>query len=185
MYSKIFQRTLTYNYKYLFPVYSATAYTIIQNRDKCALFLEKPGTEVTLRGNYENQIRRFSTIEKIYEVFASKRIGNGVVRMTWYDLLKACVPFNFSLKEESDVREHVESNPPETIISMFDLGEDGSISITDYCMFFIFHESSVGAIKKFFNPNEEDEHCLITKKRMLEFFHMRADQIKFGVRSTI
>jgi len=81
------------------PLVTFSTLLYAADRRKYISFMEMPGTETLLRGKYENKIRRHSSVEKIFEVFATQRISNKIMAMDLEDLLRAIVPFNYSTKD--------------------------------------------------------------------------------------
>jgi len=148
-----FSSRLLYNNSFLKPLPLIPALYWIQNKDKYASFLEMPGTEVWIRGEYENKIRRHSSVEKIFEVFATKK-NNRNLLMTFEDLLRAIVPFNYSTKSKEEISDYFKENPPLFIKKLFDFDSSGDISIIEYSLFFLFHEVSMGSLTKHFRGGE-------------------------------
>ena len=56
---------------------------------------EDASTGDRIRGNYENKIRFFSPPEKIFETFATKKLDDGTLVMTYGDFFKAMTPYNY------------------------------------------------------------------------------------------
>ena len=144
-----------------------------------------PPYEKMIRGNYENSIRRHSSVEKIYEVF-SNEVRKGGVFMSYHDQLKAITPFNYSLKDDEEIANWVKENPPANLIRLVDIDQSGDISVVEYCLFFTFHELSIPAIKKHFS--DEGDHSIdreLTKHDVGKFFKQRANAIQFGIVETM
>lgn len=61
--------------------------------------------------------------------------------MSFYDLLRAICPFNYSTKEAEEMKEYILNNPPKTLMRLIDLDDSGDISVIEYYIFWILHES--------------------------------------------
>jgi len=64
----------------------------------------------------------------------------------------------------------------------------GNISVVEYCLFFTFHEASIGNMVKFFAPGQQRpdlREIKVSKTQLSEYLRGRANRINFGIRSTI
>lgn len=57
-----------------------------------------------IKGIYENSIRRSSPIEKIFEVFATVKGDDNMLKMTIYDFMRAICPFSGSTKPIEELK---------------------------------------------------------------------------------
>lgn len=101
-----------------------------------------PETSAIIKGGYENKIRRSSPIEKVFEVFATKRTKEGL-RMTFFDLMRAVCPFNYSTKSADDMKKYLEENPPKRTMELLDLDGDHHLNVYEFYIFWVFHESKL------------------------------------------
>jgi hypothetical protein len=62
--------------------------------------------------------------------------------MTYFDILRAICPFNFSTKEIEEMKEYLKENPPKNLMKLIDLDDSGDISVIEYYIFWILHESN-------------------------------------------
>ena len=62
--------------------------------DKKLAYCAEAPRQDRIRGTYENKIRFFSPPEKIFETFASVKLDDGKLVMSYSDFFKALTPYN-------------------------------------------------------------------------------------------
>mmetsp|Transcript_28836 Transcript_28836/g.51354 ORF Transcript_28836/g.51354 Transcript_28836/m.51354 type:complete len:417 (-) Transcript_28836:70-1320(-) len=95
-------------------------------------FAEPPPFNEKVRGVYENKIRQFAPMEKIFETFASEKKGKDIY-MTKTDFFEALSPYNFSPKKDQDFFETYDS----IIFKMIDANKDGLVSYSEFIFFIV------------------------------------------------
>lgn len=88
-----------------------------------------------MKGNYNDRIRRWSSPEKLFEVFASVKKESGQLFMTLSDFRDSLLPSDF--EDERNSRDLSVREVPE-IFKLIDLDGDGLISFHEYVLFTAF-----------------------------------------------
>ena len=151
-----------------------------------------PSTATSIKGNYENKVRRGSPIEKIFDVFATGKNKDGLY-MSFFDLLRAVCPFNYSTKDIEDMRAYLKENPPKALIELIDLDGSGDVSVVEYYIFWVLHESrkmdflslvNIPDLRKQFKT-DDPKNKNIPKSEFLKFLKNRGDKVKINLTETI
>lgn len=113
-----------------------------------------PTSEV-IRGEYENKIRQESTVEKIFEIFSTKK-RDFQLFLSYSDLIKSIIPFNYTEASENKVEKVmsvIEKKFETPFYKLFDIDKSEDIDLVEYLFFNIIHRMSVDDITGYFGNN--------------------------------
>lgn len=136
------------------------------------VFAEPPPFNEKVRGMYENKIRQFAPMEKIFETFASEKQGKDIF-MTKTDFFEALSPYNFSTKRDRDFFKTYDS----MVFKMIDANKDGLVSYSEFLFFIVLLSIDDGLIHDFF----EDHQGSINREqfsRLMNEARLQAPQVK-------
>ena len=103
-----------------------------------------------MRGEYLNKIVQESTIEKIFETFASA-FQDGNMMMTYEDLMQSITPFSYGLKSREEISEILRDMEKTSKFFTFDFDKSKLFSIEEYITMLIMLQttrSDIKALKK-------------------------------------
>jgi hypothetical protein len=123
----------------IFPLFVIPKLALMEEEEE----KEKESTELTMKeiikGEYENKIRTFASIEKKFSIFANcKKIGD--LKMSYYQFIDSLTPFQYIKTKSSEEMEKFlsENKNFQQIIKVIDVNGDNSISFEEYIVFSLF-----------------------------------------------
>ena len=87
-----------------------------------------------IRGEYENKIRTFSTIEKKFLIFSKINKSNDELKVSYIQFLDSVVPFQYmKVRKEDELREILKNNNLfQSLLKKIDINNDGFINFEEY-----------------------------------------------------
>jgi hypothetical protein len=125
-----------------------------------------------VRGEYENKIRTFSTIEKRFLIFAKiKKYGD--FRMDYYQFLDSLVPFQYikTLPQEDLITKLKENKNFQEVIKKIDINGDGYINFEEYIVLSVFMSVPISDFLQQFPSGK------LTREQLAEFLMKKIETI--------
>jgi hypothetical protein len=135
-------------------------------------FAEPPPFNEKVRGVYENKIRQFAPMEKIFETFASEKKGKDIF-MTKTDFFEALSPYNFSRRKDANFFDTYDS----IVFRMIDANKDGFVSYPEFLFFLVLLSIDDEMIQDFV----EEHNGTITREqftRLMNDARLQSPQVK-------
>lgn len=153
-----------------------------REREDSIAYCEDPGRADRIRGGYENKIRFFSPPEKAFEIFASKKLDDGELCMTYSDFLRAVTPYCHTAYFEG-TDEYLKENTPE-ILKLVDADGDGDISFTEYVFFLVLLQANSSNLRRVFREACKDLGTSLGKDKSVPVEHASALLRKLRLKTT-
>lgn len=101
-----------------------------------------------IRGEYENKIRTFSTIEKKFLIF-SRIKSTDELKMSYFQFLDSAVPFQYMKELNEDQLKEVLMNNPlfQSLLKKIDLNNDGFINFEEYVIWSLIISISINQLR--------------------------------------
>ena len=93
-----------------------------------------------IRGEYENKIRSFASIEKRFLLFSKVKKAGEIPTMTYFQFLESIVPFQYmKTKPREEVEELLNKNKHfQDTYSFLDINKDNQINFEEFIIFNVF-----------------------------------------------
>lgn len=105
-----------------------------------------------IRGAYENRIRFFSPPEKVYEIFATIKLSDRQVAMTYDDFYRANTPYNYTKLKSSE--DYMEKFKPK-LMGIVDADGNGQISFTEFFFFLTLLQLPPDVLRETFSKYDD------------------------------
>jgi hypothetical protein len=166
-------RKPNYKFMFMFPMLyiPQIAYLAEEEEEK------KESTELEMkdivRGEYENKIRTFSSIEKRFLIFAKiKKYGD--YRMTYFQFLDSLVPFQYIKTKNSDEISKIlnENENFQKVLKKIDINNDGFINFEEFIILSIVMSTSLNEYQASFPTGK------LTREQLAEFLMNKISQLE-------
>lgn len=117
-----------------------------------------------IKGEYENRLRTFSTIEKKYHIFANIK-NAGEAKMSYIQFLHSLIPFQYIKTKSIDEVDKIlqDNNDFKKIMNKVDINKDGLIDFEEYIIMCVFASLPLSKFQRHFSKN------IITKEELVEY----------------
>lgn len=162
------------NYKFMlmFPMLYIPQIAYLADEDEKK---ESTGLEMKdiVRGEYENKIRTFSSIEKRFLIFAKiKKYGD--YRMNYFQFLDSLVPFQYiKTKNSEEISKILNENQNfQKVLKKIDINNDGYINFEEFIILSVVLSTSFNEYVSSFPTGK------VTREQLAEFLMNKISQIE-------
>jgi len=155
------QNPIYYRQFFLFPIIFMPKLAFSEDEKES----DKLDMKEIVKGEYENKIRAFASIEKRFLVFARVK-KTGDYKMNYVQFLESLIPFNYiKTRSVEDMEKFLESNENfQKIIKYIDVNNDNFISFEEYICLSLLLSNPVKILKERFPDGK------ISKGEFTDFF---------------